>query len=228
MLALGMMAGLLYYLKEPFFTALHLSSLAQDRATWQNIENDLRQSVVDASLFELARKKSPELDACLRVDDVTCKTGPQPITFYLSDSRATTGLFKSQGVSCSGSSCPIAVEATFTGLCRTAGPCDVAGTIEVDYRILIDQKLFRQGYLQRPNKEKLLVDENISCGVNDLGRSGFAHSIGPMNIDCVLPLRLNRKVTGIELGDCARGREVLVGFDSGGKRICSDVKRSNP
>lgn len=227
-LALGLGLGLLAFVKDPLMSTLQLNALTKDENAWQNLENDLRRSVLDNALFAIAQKQNPVLDHCLQADDLPCPAGRHPVHLYLSEKRLSTGPMAAPGIPCTGSPCALEVQATFNGVCRTTVACDAVGAVEFDYRILVAGKVFRQGYLQRNNKVKNIVDENQACQVDDLGRSGFAQSIGPTSIGCLAAPRLNRKVSGIELGDCLRGRELLVGFDAGGKRICEAIKRAAP
>ncbi|WP_141734404.1 hypothetical protein [Oligoflexus tunisiensis] len=223
--ALGLGLVLLLFVKSSLFSALSLQSFTKDRSVWQMLEDDLRRSFLDDAAFALAKTQNPMLLTCVTQDETNCPAGPKPIKLFLAKDLPTTGGFSALRSPCSGNGCPVRIEAVFTGVCRQPGPCDMAGTIVVDYRILVDDALYRQGSLQRNNLEREGSDDSLNCEADASGEVGFAASVSPTGVDCIKAPALNRSVTGILPGDCILGKEVLVGFAAGGQPICSPIRK---
>ncbi len=229
LLALTLSLGALAFVKEPLMQTLQLHKLVKDRSVIQNLEDALKRSVNQNASFELALDLNPDLGACIRQDAEPCKPGRLPVDFLLAKGRPTTGLFGAGGEPCQGRACPIQIETQFAGICKDAQErCELAPAIEVEYRILVGGTLFKKGLIHRANANVVVADENTTCDVDDLGRSSFAHAIAPKKMNCLSPPRFERKITGIELGDCERISDILVGFAPDGKRICKAILRKNP
>lgn len=229
LLALALSLGALALVREPLMQTLNLKKLVQDRNILQNLEDKLKRSVNQTAAFDLALDANPELGACIRQDGKPCKAGSMPVQFLLAKGHPTSGFFGARGEPCRGNGCPIRIDTHFTGFCKNpAESCDVAPAIEVEYRLFVGDALYKKGLIHRANAVVEIADENATCDVDDLGRSSFAHAIAPKKMSCISPPRYERKLSGIQLGDCSVISEILVGFGPGGQRICAPILRKNP
>jgi hypothetical protein len=224
-IALGLGLGLLLFVKNTLYDAFSLQSFTKDRSVWQMLEDDLRRSFLDEAAFSMAKAQNPQLLTCVTQDETPCPAGPRPVKLFLTKDLPTTGEFSGLRSPCSQSGCPVKIEAEFTGVCRGATPCDMAGTIVLDYRILVDGALYRQGSMQRNNLEREASDDTLHCENNPSGEVGFVSRIGASDVTCINVPTLNRSITGIQPGDCVLGKEVLVGFEAGGQPICAPIKK---
>ncbi|MDQ3231461.1 MAG: hypothetical protein M3Q07_06535, partial [Pseudobdellovibrionaceae bacterium] len=184
-LAMVLGLGLLLLVKDSLLSTLRLQSFTKDRNVWQMLEDDLRRSFHDSAAFSIAKTQNPLLLNCLTEDGANCPAGPKPIELFLSKDLPTTGGFSAFRSPCKEKSCPVRIEAVFTGLCRQAAPCDMAGAISVDYRILINDALYRQGSMQRNNLAREAGDESYSCEADAAGEVGFATRISATAVDCI-------------------------------------------
>lgn len=234
LLSLALSVTVLALIKNPLMQTLNLDKVVKDRNVLQNLEDRLRQSVIQNASFEIALAASPPLSACVKQDGKPCLGGRQPLSLFIAKDKRTTGLFAARGEACSGGACPISIEAYFSGICAigssgVAEPgCELAPTLEIEYKLSVGGAIFRRGLIYRANSNLVLADENATCEVDELGRSHFAHAISPQKIACLPPPRHERKLSGIQLGDCPGINDILVGFAPGGQRICAPIRRKQP
>ncbi len=230
MVTLGISLAVLALVREPLLSTLSLRKTVQDQNVWQNLENNVRWSILNDALFDSAVNANSELSDCVRADSKLCDETRYSIDLFLGPGRKSTGKFKGAGETCQSGVCPIVVEASFAGLCRGLAPCDAASSLAIDYRILVEGNLFKQGSVYRPNVIMNIADDNRACDVDRLGRSSFVHKIGPLpqNLDCREPPKLERKITGVQIGECSNVNDILLGFDGDGKLICKPYLRANP
>lgn len=226
LIALAGSLGLLAIIRGPLLDSMSLQALTSNRNVLARLEADLRRSVLEDARFNIAKSKNAELRACMTADGVSCPQGKKTLTLYLQDSKATTGSFSATGETCTSISCAVTITATFIGICAGAANCDTATSLDIDYRILFRDKLYKSGYLQFANRNEELSDDTETCTSDSLGRSMLARGINKGKLNCIPIIAPTRAIAGVTPGDCQSGKEVLVGFDPSGKIICAPILRA--
>ena len=226
MIALAMGGVLLLTLSQIFSASNDVKSLVRNADVLMELEQRVRQAAMSNWSIAITRARNKKINACF-VAGETCPTAWTRFDLGLFKHDRASGGYEYSGGKCS-SFCPIEVETRFSGSC-TKNPCTVASVLHIEYRILIQGDLARKGVVSHTFKVPRTTDQNVSCGVDDLGRPKFAKTIANGSLSCLQVPKIKTKLEGVRAGTCVRAKgpqQVLVGFESSGELICEPAKFS--